>query len=143
MIIKTIEYNSTEYQQMIRLRIKALLEPIGVPVHYIVPENEKNDFFIAAFEENEIIGCCVLTPKENGLIQLRQMAVRSDLQGKRVGAAIIQFAEQLAAENGFTTLMMHARDPVIDFYRKCGYHITGEEFFEVGIGHHRMQKQLL
>ena len=142
MIIKTIQYNSEEYRQMIQLRIKALLEPIGVPVHYIVPENEKNDFFIAAFEEVEIIGCCVLTPKENGVIQLRQMAVRPDRQGKRIGAAIIQFAEQLATEQGFTTLLMHARNPVIDFYRKCGYHISGEEFFEVGIGHHKMQKPL-
>ncbi len=142
MIIKTIQYNSTEYQEMIQLRIKALLEPIGVPVHYIVPEKEKNDFFIAAFEEAEIIGCCVLTPKENGLIQLRQMAVRPDRQGKRVGAAILHFAEQLAEAKGFTTLMMHARNPVIDFYKKSGYHISGEEFFEVGIGHHRMQKQL-
>jgi N-acetylglutamate synthase-like GNAT family acetyltransferase len=127
---------------MIQLRIKDLLEPIGVPAHYIVPEKEKNDFFIAASEEDEMIGCCVLTPKENGLIQLRQMAVRPDQQGKRIGAAIIQFAEETARENGFTTLMMHARNPVIDFYKKCGYQISGAEFFEVGIGHHKMQKNL-
>jgi predicted GNAT family N-acyltransferase len=38
--------------------------------------------------------------------------------------------------------MMHARDPVIDFYKKCGYLIAGEQFFEVGMGHHKMQKQL-
>jgi N-acetylglutamate synthase-like GNAT family acetyltransferase len=143
MTITTIEHNSQEYEQMTDLRIRALLEPIGVPSGYIEPEKEKNDFLIGAFEEKEIIGCCVLTPGVNGLIQLRQMAVRPDLQGKRIGAAIIQFAEDVARMNGFSVLMMHARNPVIEFYKKGGYEITGDEFFEVGIGHHKMQKSLV
>ena len=142
MTIKTIAYNSKEYEQMIQLRIKALLEPIGVPAHYIVPEKEKNDFFIAAFEADILFGCCVLTPQENRIIQLRQMAVLKEMQGRKIGAAIIQFAEKIAKKNGFTILMMHARNPVVEFYEKCGYQIAGEEFFEVGIGHHKMQKNL-
>lgn len=127
---------------MIQLRIKALLEPIGVPAHYIIPEKEKNDFFIAAFEADKMIGCCVLTSQENRIIQLRQMAVLKEMQGRKIGAAIIQFAEKIAKKNGFTILMMHARNPVIEFYEKCGYQIAGEEFFEVGIGHYKMQKNL-
>ena len=38
--------------------------------------------------------------------------------------------------------MMHARDTVMDFYKKNGYVISGPQFFEVGIGHHRMEKKL-
>jgi predicted GNAT family N-acyltransferase len=142
MELKLIKHNSNEYEQMINLRITQLLEPIGVPAHYIEKEKEKTDFLIGAFENNEMIGCCVLTPKENGIIQLRQMAVRIDYRGKKVGAAIIGFAEQVARENNFSLLIMHARDPVIDFYKKCGYEIEGDQFFEVGMGHHKMQKQL-
>lgn len=127
---------------MIQLRITQLLQPIGIPSSYIVPENEKDDIFVAAFENENIIGCCVLTAGENGVVQLRQMAVRSDLRGKGTGSKIIEFAEKLAKRKGFTTLMMHARNPVMDFYKKSGYQIAGEEFFEVGIGHHKMQKQL-
>ena len=70
------------------------------------------------------------------------MAVHPSLQGKGTGAAIILFAESVAKDKGFTTLMMHARNPVIDFYKKCGYRIEGAEFFEVGMGHHRMTKDL-
>lgn len=142
MEIKLIEHNSSEYGQMINLRITQLLEPIGVPASYIEKEKEKVGFLISAFDNEEMIGCCVLTPREDGIIQLRQMAVREDYRGKKVGAAIIEFAEKLAKENNFSTLMMHARDPVIDFYKKCGYDIEGDQFFEVGIGHHKMQKQL-
>lgn len=142
MEIKTLEHNSKEYEEMVRLRISQLLQPIGVPESYINREGEKEDVLIGAFENGEMIGCCVLTPKNNGDMQLRQMAVRSDYRGRKIGAAIIEFAEQVTREKGFSVLMMHARNPVIEFYRRCGYQIDGKEFFEVGIGHHKMQKTL-
>lgn len=142
MYTRIIEHNSNEYSQMIQLRISQLLEPIGVPASYIQQENEKSDILIGAFEENELIGCCILSPKDDNVIQLRQMAVRSEYRGQGIGAAIIVFAEAVAKEKKFSILVMHARDQVIDFYKKCGYEIYGNHFFEVGIGHHKMQKQL-
>jgi predicted GNAT family N-acyltransferase len=142
MKIRIIAHSSNEYEQMISLRVTQLLEPIGVPASYIDREKEKNDLLIGAFENEEITGCCALTPKDKNTIQLRQMTVRSDYRGKKIGAAIIEYAEKVAREHNFSLLMMHARNPVIEFYKKCGYEIEGEEFFEVGIGHHKMQKQL-
>ena len=139
---RIIEHNSDDYEQMIQLRLSQLLEPIGVPASYIKKENEKTDILIGTFEDEEIIGCCILTQIDDEVIQLRQMAVRSNYRGKGIGGAIIEFAEQVAKENRFSILRMHARDPVIDFYKKCGYKIYGEQFFEVGMGHHKMQKQL-
>jgi predicted GNAT family N-acyltransferase len=70
------------------------------------------------------------------------MAVDTKSQGTGVGAAIILFAEEEANKRGYKTLMMHARDVVIPFYEKCGYAVAGEQFFEVGIPHHRMEKSL-
>lgn len=142
MEIRTIDWNSPDYEAMIGLRIYALLEPIGIPASYIHPNSEKDDIYIGAFGDNGIVGCCVLTPKDQRLLQLRQMAVTPRLQGKGLGAQIIRFAEEKARERGFSTLMMHARDPVIDFYKKCGYEIAGPQFFEVGMGHHKMEKKL-
>jgi N-acetylglutamate synthase-like GNAT family acetyltransferase len=142
MLIRTIQHGSTEYGEMIKLRIHELLRPIGVPEHYIQQQNEVTDFLVAAFDEEVMIGCCVLTPRAEGLIQLRQMAVKESLRGQNIGAAIVAFAENLAREKGFSKLMMHARNPVIPFYLKSGYSIVGDEFFEVGIGHRRMEKEL-
>lgn len=142
MTIRIIKQDTAEYRKMIALRITALLEPIGVPAHYIVPEKEKDDILIVALEEEAIIGCCILTTAGEGQVQLRQMAVRPDYQGNGIGAQIINFAEKIAREKGFSMLTMNARNPVIGFYQKCGYEITGNEFFEVGIAHHKMQKSL-
>jgi predicted GNAT family N-acyltransferase len=75
-------------------------------------------------------------------IQLRQMAVDINMQGTGIGGAIVDFAEKTAKEKGFKILMMHARDVVISFYEKCGYHIADDGFTEVGIPHHKMEKHL-
>jgi GNAT superfamily N-acetyltransferase len=142
MNIALIAHNSAGYEKMKALRTEALLQPIGIPASYIQSEKEKDDLLIGAFEGEQLVGCCVLTPRDEGTVQLRQMVVHPEWQGKQIGKAILDFAEQTAREKGFTRLMMHARNTAIPFYQKSGYHITGNEFFEVGIGHHVMEKGL-
>lgn len=143
MELRIIKHGSSEYGEMIELRVKTLLEPIGIPaVEYADPEKEKNDIFIGSFEDDKLLGCCVLTHHNVNTLQLRQMAVKTGIQGKGIGAAIVVFAEEIARSKKYTKLMMHARDPVIGFYEKCGYAIAGDQFFEVGMGHHMMEKEL-
>lgn len=142
MDLRLFTTDSPEYKEMVELRLTVLLRPIGVPESYIDPRKEQTDFLVGAFVDGTLIGCCVLTPHGADLIQLRQMAVRPEQQGKGVGAAIVGFAEKISKERGFKRLMMHARNVVIPFYQKCGYAIAGESFTEVGIGHHRMEKEL-
>jgi predicted GNAT family N-acyltransferase len=142
MNLTTIQHQSAAYDQMIQLRIRVLLQPIGVPASFINQDKEKTDILIGAFEEEKLVACCVLTPKENGTIQLRQMAVETHKQGTGIGAALVAFAEKTAKEAGYTNLMMHARSAVTDFYTKSGYEIIGDPFEEVGIPHRIMQKVL-
>jgi predicted GNAT family N-acyltransferase len=70
------------------------------------------------------------------------MAVHNSLQGKGIGATMMNFAENVARDRGFKTLTMHARKTAVGFYQKLGYHIHGEEFEEVTIPHYEMRKKL-
>lgn len=142
MILRLIEYTSPDYADMIDLRMDVLLNPIGIPRSYINKELEREHLLIGAFENNELIGCCILTPIDEGLIQLRQMAVSIEHQKKLIGSQILSFAELTAKKAGYHIMMMHARDAVMEFYRKNGYEIKGHQFFEVGIPHHRLEKLL-
>ena len=142
MKVQLIQHNSEEYQTMIALRLQVLLDPISVPVSFINQPKEKDDFLIAAFEADEMIGCCVLTPFDGDLVQLRQMAVLDDYQGKGVGKEIIDFGERLALEKGFKKLRMHARGVAVPFYKKNDYVIVGNPFTEVGILDYKMEKEL-
>jgi predicted GNAT family N-acyltransferase len=140
--ITTITHGSDKYEQLLQLRIEVLLKPIGVDSSFIQPQQEKNDTFIGAFDGKKLVGCCVLTARNSDTMQLRQMAVETRLQGQGLGAAIVQFAEQVTKEKGFGTMLLHARSPVVAFYEKSGYRITGEPFEEVGILHYRMEKKI-
>ncbi len=75
-------------------------------------------------------------------VRLRQMAVINDLQGKGVGRALMQFAENLARDRGYRKITMHARKNAIGFYEKMGYKAIGEEFEEITIPHVVMEKEL-
>lgn len=142
MPLKIIDHDSVEYQQMIRLRDEILRKPLGL---YFDPEElsrEKEDVLIGAFEEDKLIGCCLLTRHDATCCRLRQMAVSSNLQQKGIGAMLMNFAENIARERGYEQLMMHARKSAVGFYRKCGYRIEGDEFLEVTIPHYIMTKKL-
>ena len=96
MEIRQIAFDSPEYHTMTGLRVEALLSPIGIPASFIVPQKEKDDLFVAAFEEGKMIGCCILSAHEGTTAQLRQMAVHPSKQGTGIGATIVKFAEGLA-----------------------------------------------
>jgi predicted GNAT family N-acyltransferase len=141
MLIKLIETGTKEYDEMTNLRKRGLLDPYGIPHYYINPEKEKDDFLIGAFDE-QLVGCCMLTKKDDVTLQLRQMVVDSAHQKSGVGAAIVAFAENVAREHGFQKMILHARDTAKGFYSKYSYKIVGEEFFEVGLRHFKMEKEI-
>lgn len=140
--LRLIKHGTEEYDRMIELRMDLLRRPLGLSFTKEQLDAEKNDVLIGAFENNNLTGCCVLTPHEVNTIQLRQMAVSSNVQAKGIGRSIVVFAERVAKDKGYTTLMMHARNTALDFYKKCGYEIKGDEFTEVTIPHHHMEKKL-
>jgi predicted GNAT family N-acyltransferase len=97
---------------------------------------------MGAFEEDELLGCCLLTETDKQTVRLRQMAVQQGLQGKGIGKALMMYAENLARDRKYKKLTMHARDTALGFYEKLGYKIEGEPFSEVGLPHHVMAKDL-
>ena len=142
MAIKQIDFGTSEHRQMVELRKKILREPLGLSFTDEELAAEKSDILIAAFDEDEILGCCVLSQVNNEKIRLRQMAVRQDMQLTGIGASIMTFAENLALDKGYKYMIMHSRDTAIGFYEKLGYKVVSEEFKEVGLPHHIMEKEL-
>jgi N-acetylglutamate synthase-like GNAT family acetyltransferase len=140
--MRIIEYGSCDYQEMVKLRDRILRQPLGLTFSPEYLQQEINDVLIGCFDNDRILGCCILTPVDDTIIQLRQMAVDNDLQGKGTGSRILAFAEEQARSNGFSELMMHARKVAAPFYSRNGYAIRGDEFEEVGIVHYEMFKRL-
>lgn len=142
MALKIIDHGTAEYRQMIKLRDDILRKPLGLGFNETELEKEKDNLLIGAFEEDQMLGCCMLVEEAPAKVRLRQMAVLNDLQGKGIGKALLQFAENLARDRGYKTLIMHARKNALGFYEKMGYKVKGDEFTEVTIPHYVMEKSL-
>jgi GNAT superfamily N-acetyltransferase len=142
MALKVIEHGSHDYQLMLNLRDAILRKPLGLKFDPAELEKEKQNVLIGAFDDDEILGCCMLVEESPQKVRLRQMAVLNNLQGKGIGRAIMTFAENLARDRGYKILSMHARKNAAGFYEKMGYKIASNEFTEVTIPHFVMEKQL-
>lgn len=142
MPIKILEFESPEYEQMVALRYEVLRKPLGLAFNPEDLAKEAQDLLIGAFDDDEILACCILTKVDNDTIRLRQMAVKNTLQGKGIGANVLHFAENISRERGYKCLSMHARKSAQGFYEKLGYEVCSDEFEEVSIPHYEMKKSL-
>jgi predicted GNAT family N-acyltransferase len=142
MALKIIDYGTDEYRQMLLLRNEILRKPLGLNFSDDELEKERNNMFMVAYEDERMLGCCMLVEEEPGTVRLRQMAVVNDVQGKGIGRALMQFAENLARDRGYKRITMHARKNALGFYEKMGYKKKGEEFEEITIPHYVMEKEL-
>lgn len=142
MALKIIDHGTKEYEQMVKLRDDVLRKPLGLSFSPGELESEKNNLLMAAYEDDQMLGCCMLVEEEPQTVRLRQMAVLNDLQGKGIGKALMQFAENLARDRGYKRITMHARKNALGFYEKMGYKKIGKEFEEITIPHYVMEKEL-
>ena len=142
MALKIIDHGSDEYRQMIKLRDDILRKPLGLGFSPQELEKEKDNMLIGAFEDDDMLGCCMLVEENPETVRLRQMAVLNDLQGKGIGRALMNFAENLGRDSGYKIMSMHARKNAVGFYEKMGYKVTSDEFTEITIPHFVMEKKL-
>ena len=142
MALKIIDHGTKEYKQMVALRNEILRKPLGLNFSQEELDREKDDVLMGAFEDDKLLGCCLLTKIDSTKVRLRQMAVPNSMQGKGIGKALMIFAENIARDLGYKVLLMHARKTATGFYQKLGYNISGNEFVEVTVPHFVMEKNL-
>jgi predicted GNAT family N-acyltransferase len=142
MALKIIDHGTPEYRQMVKLRDDVLRKPLGLSFTKDELEMEKDNLLIAAYEDDLMMGCCMLVEEDAKTVRLRQMAVTNTTQRKGIGKALMLFAENLARDRGYQTITMHARKDAVGFYEKMGYKTVGTEFIEITIPHYNMEKKL-
>jgi predicted GNAT family N-acyltransferase len=143
-MIHLIDFATPEYDEAVALRYEVLRRPLGLEFTPEQLAQEYDQIHLAAFNAGgKMIGYLNLTPlKEEGTVQMRQVAVAPEVQGQGVGGKMVLESEQIARGRGFTKMILHARDTAVPFYLKLGYTIEGEPFEEVTIPHRLMVKAL-
>jgi predicted GNAT family N-acyltransferase len=83
-----------------------------------------------------------VTGGDPGVGALGRLAVLRAARGRGVGAALVRGIEEAARGAGLTAVDLHAQTHALGFYERLGYEAYGEEFFDAGIPHRSMRREL-
>ena len=139
-----IDFGSSRYNELVELRYKILLEPLGLKFLDSFRNKEANYLQIGCVEQldDKLVGGLILAPLDNEKIRLMQVAVDTVYRGEGIGRELVKYAEKRAKEAGYSKIIMHAMLSVVGFYEKLGYHAEGDVFDEQGITFLKMVKDL-
>ncbi|GGO04708.1 GNAT family N-acetyltransferase [Saccharibacillus kuerlensis] len=140
--IRQILFGSEVYRESLRLRDEVLRRPLGMSIEDENLSSDAEALHIGAFADERLVGILLLRPKSEGVLQMKQVAVDESLRGMSVGRRLVEYAERLAAEQGYGEIMLNAREVAVTFYEKLNYVREGERFEEIGIPHYVMRKKL-
>jgi N-acetylglutamate synthase-like GNAT family acetyltransferase len=139
---KEVPYGSPEYRASLELRYRILRLPLGLQFSREDLEREVTDHHLVCIMDGEVTGIILMRPLDEFIIKMRQVAIDEDLQRKGIGTALVEYAEAFAREHGYHRIEMHARKEAVPFYEKMEYAVEGDEFFEVGIPHYKMFREI-
>lgn len=128
------------YEPERQLRLEILRKPLGMLQVEKFPF-EDNSLHLVAVDRAKVVGCLLFHPQDKSG-RLYQMAVALEYQGIGLGRRLVRHLERRLIKEGFSSIYLHARTPVIPFYEKLGFRIDSGIFIEIGIEHRKMRKDL-
>lgn len=139
-----IDFGSARYDELVELRYKVLLEPLGLKFLDSYREKEIEYLHIGCIEslDDRLVGGLMLVPVNDEEIRMMQVAVDSRYQREGVGHQMVAYAEKRAKEAGYSRLVMHSMLSVVHFYEKLGFKADGDIFEENGITFVKMVKDI-
>lgn len=122
--------------------LRAVREPVFVVEQQVPIEEEWDELdpqcrhVIARDAQNRPIGTGRLTPER----KIGRMAVLREWRGRGVGDALLEALLDLAREQGWPEVTLHAQTHALLFYARHGFEAFGDEFMEADIPHRAMRK---
>jgi predicted GNAT family N-acyltransferase len=125
----------------------ALREVVFVHEQAVPPALERDGLdasathFIARDPLGAVIGAARMRVVD-GKAKAERVAVRADVRGRGVGAALMRALEAEALRCGLRQVVLNAQESAIPFYEGLGYVAEGPTFDDAGIPHRHMRRAL-
>ncbi|VAW52208.1 hypothetical protein MNBD_GAMMA06-232 [hydrothermal vent metagenome] len=133
-----------EFKRYYHLRWQLLRAPWHQPKGSEIDDIEEQCFHVMAVDtQKNIIGIARLQFNSNSEAQIRYMAVIESHQKQGIGRELIKTMEQHAQKYFHGKIILDAREPAVDFYKKLGFRVVEKSYLLFDeIQHFRMIKNL-
>ena len=106
-------------------------------------EEAEASFHVMAVEGKQILGVGRMHAREDGVMQIRYMAVAAEGQRRGIGSGVVAALEEEARRRGALRVQLDSRESAVPFYEKNGYAVVAESYLLWGeIPHFLMVKEL-
>lgn len=146
--MKTIKVTTPEmFNDVLDLRKRVFVDEQGVDINIEQDEldtldNPLVDHFALVINETMVIGtarCIYINDKS---VRLGRFSIHPNLRHQGFGIKFLTFVENYYYRLKIETIIIHAQQQAIPFYRSAGYQPLGAEHVVAGIIHQTMKKTL-
>jgi len=134
--------NESELKDALRIRRQVFVTEQNVPPNLEYDEEDRTALHMVVKDGGKTIGTARVLFLSHNQAKLERLAVLKPFRRRGIGSGIISFLEKELKNHGVKKVILHAQYRTIAFYKSCGYQETGTPFWEAGIKHIKMQKQL-
>ncbi|GAA4703618.1 GNAT family N-acetyltransferase [Brevibacillus fulvus] len=143
----TVQLVLTEPQKRDALAVRraVFIEEQQVPEQIEMDQHDEpqaDTLHFVAYNGASPIGAGRLRTYAQGVGKVERIAVQATERGSGIGRRLMLQIEETARQHGYHKLKLNAQTHARRFYEKLGYLPVGELFFEAGIEHIAMEKEL-
>ena len=134
--------NETELEGAFEVRRQVFVEEQGVARELEYDKDDREALHMVVKDGQGVVGTARVLFFTDNQAKLERIAVLKPLRRRGIGRGIMSFLDEVLKDRGVEQVVLHAQCVVAAFYRSCGFAEVGSTFWEAGIKHIKMQKQL-
>lgn len=128
-------------QEIKDLRFEVFVREQNIAPEIELDSDEYNYLHLCLYKDDVLVAYARARARGE-VMRLGRILVKKEHRGQGLGAAIMNYCEEIAREKGCKVLELNAQYRAIGFYEKLGFLAEGEFFEEAGIPHKKMKKVL-
>jgi len=134
--------SNKELKGALEVRRQVFVDEQGVSEDIELDGRDGEALHMVVTDERSVIGTARVLFLAGSQAKIERMAILKPFRGRGIGREIISFLNEELRNRQIKQVFLHAQCSVSAFYKSCGFEEIGSPFWEAGIKHIKMQRQL-
>ena len=134
--------NDGELKAAFAVRTQVFVDEQGISEDLELDEHDSEALHMVVKDGDKVIGTARVLFLATNQAKLERMAILKPFRRRGIGRRIISFLIEELRNRQVEQVVLHAQYLVVAFYESCDFEKSGSPFWEAGIKHIKMQRQL-
>jgi len=141
-LIYKLAENEWDLRRAFEVRRQVFIKEQNVPEDLEFDTYDREALHMVVKDGERVIGTARVLFLTANQAKLERMAILKPFRRKGIGSRLIYYLNEELRQRQIEQVFLHAQCSAVAFYKSGGFEESGAPFWEVGIKHIKMQKQL-